>query len=963
MSILFEAVLSRVMNQKASPKNFLKELGNALYAESFLGTKNDFLIGMIQNILHGGPDNPVKKIFQIWLIQSDGIRQADWAEGTESNTQERRNLIYELLELQPREIQIVQEKIPASTRGNPIIAVENEHWYTEARKNDSHYGNSLLKFLRNRGWTPQNIGLIDAASNDIIGNLADPEWALDPARQNQAFACRGLVVGYVQSGKTTTINLTTAKAIDAGYRLIVILSGTTNLLRKQTQRRVDKEVVGKHFLQKDLDFDTPDGYSGAPDWGSFIEHPEPIPGKSVRDIDRLTTLKYDFSSAQGANALSDSWVNSESSTKIAVVKKHKSRLINLNREFKKLGKAERECLSVLIIDDESDQASLNTNDPKKSLSLSEEKKRTAINHEIVSMLRLLPRAQYVGVTATPVANCFVDPKDANDLYPRNFILPLVRPEGYMGILDFHDLDDELEPITDERLQLKRQQHIRAISHPVGSDEFELTAALDAWVIAGGLKLYRNEHGIETGRHHTFFYSDSTGKEAHKNARDRLGELWPRLGFNSASGWTRLKNCYENEMRSLSEHKSNLHYFPTSFDQLIPFVVKAIQKIDTIYDGNGVVLVVNSADYSADIDFDRQDIWKVVVGGQKLSRGYTIEGLTVTYFRRTSADQSALMQMGRWFGYRAGYRDLVRLWISRNEPAKPNPIDIYDRYQTVCIDEENLRRKFAEWYGTVLPDGSKINPLMIRPLIELSDVSLLPVAKNKMWNTVLEKKGFQDIHSNVSMSAKRRDLEHNERLFKNLFSKYSLKDGRFDDRKMFYTVVPHSDITELICDFARPNLKDGSDEVYFRHFLKSKDCRVNDWLVFLPQLLNRNNFKEWQPCPGIRSVVVKRKWRDEDSGKLTTIGDKPPRIAARVVSKTSQDKNVTAADLEKVSTLIRALAEAENRAVLVLTPSYLEEPGEGTPFLGYECFLPRNSLGLAFRTKYKTELPIVDKTED
>ena len=104
-----------------------------------------------------------------------------------------------------------------------------------------------------------------------------------------------------------------------------------------------------------------------------------------------------------------------------------------------------------------------------------------------------------------------------------------------------------------------------------------------------------------------------------------------------------------------------------------------------------------------------------------------------------------MQMGRWFGYRAGYRDLVRLWISRNEPAKPNPIDIYDRYQSVCIDEENLRRKFKEWYEAVLPDGTKINPLMIRPLIELSDVSLLPVAKNKMWNTELEKKGFQDLH--------------------------------------------------------------------------------------------------------------------------------------------------------------------------------------------------------------------------
>lgn len=211
-----------------------------------------------------------------------------------------------------------------------------------------------------------------------------------------------------------------------------------------------------------------------------------------------------------------------------------------------------------------------------------------------------------------------------------------------------------------------------------------------------------------------------------------------------------------------------------------------------------------------------------------------------------------------------------------------------------------------------------------------------------------------------MSYKASDLKANERLFKNLFSKYRLKEGDFDKRKMFYTVVPHSDITKLICDFARPNLKDGSDEAYFRHFLKSEDCKVNDWLVFLPQLVKKNNSQEWEPCPGVKSIVVERAWRDIDSGKLNTIGDKPPRIAARVVSKTRQDKKVTEADLDQVSPLIRKLAEADNRAVLVLTPSYLVEPGTGTPFLGYECFLPPNSLGLAFRTKYEVGLPIVDK---
>lgn len=963
MNHIFDSVLNRMMNQRANPKSFLKELVNALFAESDPRLPERFLSDLVLHIQSAGPDDSAKLILQKWFIQNDGIREADWIELTESNTQTRRDLIYRYMDMPPTDSQIIQEKIPPRTYGNPIIAVEHEHWYTEERKGESHYGASLLNYLENRGWTPQNIGLIDEASNDIIGNLADPKWALEPVRQNMSFACRGLVVGYVQSGKTTTINLTTAKAIDAGYRLIIILSGTTNLLRNQTQRRVDKEVIGKFFLQKDQDFESPEGYGLAPDWNAFIEHPTPKPGANVRSIERLTTLKYDFSSSQGATKLSDSWVNSvEGSTKIAVIKKYKSRIHNLYRELKLLGVAERNALSVLIIDDESDQASINTKDPEKTKSLPEEKRRTAINFEIVQILRLLPRAQYVGVTATPVANCFVDPQDANDMYPRNFILPLARPEGYMGILDFHDLDDDLEPIGDEQFQVKRKQHIRAITSPRGSDDDELRAALDTWIIAGALKLYRNDRGVDSGRHHTFFYSDSTGVKAHDDAKKRFISLWPTLGFTSKSGWERLETCYHDELLANSEYRSKKEYFPSNFNDLKLYVQKSIQKIDTTVDGHDVVLVVNSDDFSADIDFDQQDIWKVVVGGHKLSRGYTIEGLTITYFRRKSADQSALMQMGRWFGYRAGYQDLVRLWISRNEPAKPNPIDIYDRYQSVCIDEEKLRRRFREWYEERLPDGTKITPLMVRPLIELSDVSLLPVAKNKMWNTELTKKGFEDIHSNVNLSENSSDRKNNENLFKDLFSKYALEKGSYSNaRKMFYTVASHKDVSNLICNFSRPNLKDGSDEAYFRKFLISNDCNIGDWLIMLPQLVKETKYTKWDPFIGVQTIVIKRSWRGEAKGKLQTIGDKAPRIAARVVSKTPQDKNVTSTELEGISALIRKLAESKNRAVLILNPSYPEDPpGDGVPYLGYECFLPPNPLGLAWQTRYEGGLPLIDK---
>lgn len=963
MSANFENVVKRLMNQNPNPNIFLKELGIAIHAEDIDEDAKVFLSKLIRYIGATGTNDACKQMLQRWIISCDGIRVASWTGLTESNTQERRNLIYSQLELDDEDIEILQAKLPPRTHGNPIIAVDHENWYTEDRKSKGHYGPSLIKYLEGRGWTPQNIGLIDEASDDIIGNIADPDWALDPLRQNSTFACRGLVVGYVQSGKTTTINLTTAKAIDAGYRLVIIMSGMTNLLRKQTQRRLDKEVIGKDFLMEDPDFLEPDGYGNAEDWESFIEHPEPNIGSQARDIERLTTLKFDFSSPRGGSVLSNSWVNSESSSKIVVVKKHKGRLENLNRELKRLGVRERNKLSVLILDDESDQASINTNDPKNVQSKPENKKRTAINQEIVQMLRLLPRAQYVGVTATPVANCFIDPRDANDLYPRNFILPLARPEGYMGILDFHDLDDDLEPIPNDLPQPKKARHIRNIKHQPNEDDEELTNALDTWIIAGALKLYRGTTGVYKGRHHTLFYSDSTARDAHQRARERILRLWPNLGYLSVSGWKRLEKCYREEIIHNSEYQGNEKYFPRDFEALKPFISEAIQKVDTQFEEHDVVLIVNSSEYSANLDFDLQEIWKIVVGGTKLSRGYTIEGLTVTYFRRKSNNEAALMQMGRWFGYREGYRDLIRLWISRAEPARPAPIDIYARYEAVCIDEEKLRRRFNEWYSEPLRDGTRVTPLMVRPLIEQFDTNLLPVARNQMWNVEIVSKIFQDIHTNTKMSRLIADREKNEKLFRNLFESYTLdSDKYFGEYLMFYAVVPHKEILRLIELYSRPPLRnENSEEVFFRKFLASEDCKVSDWLVMVPQLASTKSNGTWDLNDGKSLTISNRSWRDEVNQLVNTIGVREERIAARVITKTPQSKDVNENDLKRVSKKIHELAVVENRAVLVLRPFFTETPADdqGIPYMGYEIFLPARKGGYAFRTKNPDGPPLLE----
>jgi hypothetical protein len=153
--------------------------------------------------------------------------------------------------------------------------------------------------------------LVRQAAEYVIGNLSDPVWAKEN-KSDLCFPGRGLVVGYVQSGKTTMMNMTIASAVDVGYRLIIVLAGMTNLLREQTQRRFDKEVVGKEVLMKDPEVhETDNGYIDAKDWDFFIEHPKPKSGLVPREIERLTTRSNDYRRPLG-NAFTKAWISSPS---------------------------------------------------------------------------------------------------------------------------------------------------------------------------------------------------------------------------------------------------------------------------------------------------------------------------------------------------------------------------------------------------------------------------------------------------------------------------------------------------------------------------------------------------------------------------------------------------------------------------------------------------------------------------
>ncbi len=407
-------------------------------------------------------------------------------------------------------------------------------------------------------------------------------------------------------------------------------------------------------------------------------------------------------------------------------------------------------IPVLIIDDESDLASVNTVDPEKVRAAKMEGKqireRRAINEQIASMLELMPRAQYVGYTATPFANVFVDPSDAQGIFPKDFVIGLARPTGYMGVEDFHDVvpvDEPCTPYTSNEAAFVRD--LNASDDDDTQQDLELRQAIDTFVITGAVKLHRESVDKSLAfRHHTMLVHQSVRKAEHKELSDRIRDLWKTAEFASPNGKQRLRALYERDIVPVSTVRAaaSVPAMP-SFTEFEPFVARAIARI-TEHSNNPVIVVNSDSDVQENqqtLDFDRHGTWRILVGGAKLSRGFTVEGLTVTYFRRATNMSDSLTQMGRWFGFRQGYADLVRLFIARQANFGSKTVDLLEAFKSVALDETAFRSQlevYAEWEG----DKPRVKPIEIPPLVSQHLPWLQPTSRNKMFNAVLAEQSEQ-----------------------------------------------------------------------------------------------------------------------------------------------------------------------------------------------------------------------------
>jgi len=462
------------------------------------------------------------------------------------------------------------------------------------------------------------IQTIDDASSKVLSVMSAP-GAVE-------INTRGLVLGYVQSGKTTSFISVIAKAADAGYRVFIVLSGVTDNLRNQTQQRVDDLLVGP----------TGDGWY------------------------KLTLKDSDFSesSKNAANLL-----KAQDFRFIAVVKKNPGRLRKLRDWLRAAGPAVLAGAPVIVIDDEADQASIDVSKPGGRAS--------TINGLLREILDQ-PKAAYVAYTATPFANLLIDPQAesssmSKDLYPVDFIVPLPEPDGYFGAQRMFGRSERLFPDDpiDDGLDLIR--NISAEEAPlirpgkgkgaVYSWSPSMTPALAEsirWFLLSTTARRIRSGGVE---HSTMLIHTSMLAEAHVRLAqivvEELDSISAALSTSDEAETDRLLRLYEAEVKRLP---------PESFGHsAVPFAAVARELIETVVESRVVIDNYLSADR---LNYDDDNpATAIVIGGNTLSRGLTLEGLSSSYFVRSASAYDTLLQMGRWFGYRRGYEDLCRVWMT------------------------------------------------------------------------------------------------------------------------------------------------------------------------------------------------------------------------------------------------------------------------------------------------------------
>tara|TARA_B100000989_G_scaffold176061_1_gene132149 strand:+ start:3871 stop:6762 length:2892 start_codon:yes stop_codon:yes gene_type:complete len=488
-------------------------------------------------------------------------------------------------------------------------------------------------------------------NSDIIDNILD--FSGDPLTPGN-WSRKGLVMGNVQSGKTQNFIGLLNKAADVGYKIIIVLGGHQNELRKQTQLRIDEGFVGlesKHLTNATTKI------IGV---GNFRE--------ATKVIHSFTSTLKDFS-LNVARTLGYNLNDQGAAPIVLCVKKNATILKNLDKwivENHNLEDGNTLSAPMLLIDDEADYASINSKESSNQI--------TAINGLIRTILKRFKKTTYVGYSATPFANIFIDPATddemyGHDLFPANFLIRIPTPEEYSGQDYFFPENDEtssplLEPVikindSEDMIPIRGQKKNTSL----GDLPESLELATRCFILNIAIKMHRLENNITSEKHDTFLINMSHLNILQQGIKDEiekyLNECKEFIGAHHGLGPE--KSLQNNFLKELKDTFLMYYSIEESWEDIFEYLNSAAQKIK--------IFIVNAARKDStgnlqeplDYSLYESGLAAIAIGGHKLSRGLTLEGLSISYFARNSKSYDTLMQMCRWFGYRPGYKELCKLF--------------------------------------------------------------------------------------------------------------------------------------------------------------------------------------------------------------------------------------------------------------------------------------------------------------
>lgn len=546
------------------------------------------------------------------------------------------------VEILPEEFEAIkrdlqyQYQIRCSPGQSILNDYDQEKWYEDCKSEiEPKFWNRYKNYLiDSKNFSPNVVNTLsdDTLDDKLMCCIGNP-------KSDSSFLKRGLIIGDVQSGKTSTYIGLMCKAADAGYKVFILLTGTIESLRRQTQERVEEGFIGI-----DMSGENDDGIRV----GVGLDN-KPLFAKA------MTSRKRDFTG--DIDTIADSLANNNQAI-VFVIKKNTTTLQKLTKWLVKLntdsltGKINE---PMLMIDDEADNASINTSKDKED--------PTKINKLIRKLANIFTKSNYVGFTATPFANVFIDPEttekmETQDLFPEDFIVSLPTPDNYIGAAQIYS---ENGKFRNQLIYIKDAGYEEEDGFPFyfkhkkewrGELPSSLTDAVYAFYIANTLRDLRGD----VCEHRSMLVNISRFVAVQKYIKSQIDEIhtnaYRAIKYNSG-------NLKDPVIRRLFDIFNSIY-------SSVEFSWKDVSKKMFESIENIKIRVVNSSKDSEKLIYPKNDSLRVIaIGGLALSRGLTLEGLVTSYFYRNTSTYDVLMQMGRWFGYRKNYGDLFRIWTAES----------------------------------------------------------------------------------------------------------------------------------------------------------------------------------------------------------------------------------------------------------------------------------------------------------